>query len=729
MGKQVTSSQLTSQRTILGHPPGLYVLFLTQMWERFSYFGMLALLIIYLNKDLKLPSGEAANIFKWYTSLIYFTPLLGGYLADRWLGNKRAVVIGAILMAVGHFLMTFPNLTALYAALITLVVGCGLLTPPLTSQVGLLYAPHDVRRDAGYTLFYMGINLGAFASPLLCGWLVDNTRGRYHSGFALAGFGMALALVTYLVGLRWVVELNQGDDSTVGEPVNGQTSVQTPSEKPESESILSKDAPRWLAAVGGILGVGAPLFALTSWISWDTVLALELAALCAFVTAAISNSIRYQERDRVLAILLLAVFAILFWGGSGQSGNAINLWAEQNTNRYLTRATPELDIYPEANASDERPEESGAAPRWWDRWGNMFKMLPAKEAAGPQSWGDWWSSCWNPVPTAWFQSINPLLIFVLAPAMALLWTGLGRRGIRLSIPLKMAFGLGFMTLAFALMAGGAAGEAQSTSVPWRGATLPASLVVNARGQLCKSVDPANTPPYAAGRLYFDAIGKSIRMSGVLTDLMRDEIVGDTAPAEFASKVSELRERAQSAASGAPGWTVEQQFEHDLPGLDLRYAGLGKPAGNKDLHYNAATRTLTAKMELEEKDVRGLKVAAGDPDLRAALDELMKQSNAHRISPAWLLGFFFLATLGELCLSPIGLSMVSQLAPARFATLLMSVWLLTFSFGNFLAGALGEYWGTWAPVPYFVTVTVVLASGTAILLMLIRRIRALMHGAE
>src|SRR6185295_10893196 len=149
---------------------------------------------------------NASNYFKWYTSAVYFTPLLGGLLADRLLGNKRAVLIGAVLMAIGHFLMAIPTLTVLITALIFLVVGCGLLTPPLTTQVGLLYPPGDPRRDSAYTIFYMGINLGAFVSPLLCGWLAENTRGRFHSGFTVAGLGMVVALLTYLVGLRWIVE-------------------------------------------------------------------------------------------------------------------------------------------------------------------------------------------------------------------------------------------------------------------------------------------------------------------------------------------------------------------------------------------------------------------------------------------------------------------------------------------------------------------------------------------
>src|SRR5271157_2102703 len=190
----------SNQRTFLGHPLGLYVLFFTEMWERFSYYGMRALLVLYLVKYLKWSQENASGLYKWYTSLVYLTPLLGGFLADRYLGNKIAVIIGAILMAVGHFLTAFEPLAFFYSALGFLILGNGFFKPNMSTQVGRLYPPNDSRRDGAYTIFYMGINLGAFLSPLACGWLADNTMGGYHSGFTLAGIGMVAGLVIYLVG-------------------------------------------------------------------------------------------------------------------------------------------------------------------------------------------------------------------------------------------------------------------------------------------------------------------------------------------------------------------------------------------------------------------------------------------------------------------------------------------------------------------------------------------------
>src|SRR5437588_9037035 len=195
------------QRTFLGHPLGLYVLFFTEMWERFSYYGMRALLILYMVNYFKWSQKDASTYYKVYTSFVYVTPILGGYLADRYLGNRLAVIIGAILMAIGHFLMAFEEYPIFLSALIFLILGNGFFKPNMSTQVGRLYPVNDGRRDGAYTIFYMGINLGAFLAPLVCGWLAANTLGGYHSGFTAAGIGMVCGLVIYLLGQRWVHQL------------------------------------------------------------------------------------------------------------------------------------------------------------------------------------------------------------------------------------------------------------------------------------------------------------------------------------------------------------------------------------------------------------------------------------------------------------------------------------------------------------------------------------------
>lgn len=189
----------TSASTV-GHPPGVAILAITEVWERFSYYGMRALLVFYMTKQLLISQADSSTIYGTYTAAVWFTPFLGGIVADRFLGQHRAVIIGGSLMALGHFLMTFESF--FYIALTCIALGNGLFKPNVSTQVGDLYAPNDPRRDRGYSIFYVGINLGAFIAPLGCG-TVGELYG-WHWGFALAGIGMLLGLGVYIYGRRWL---------------------------------------------------------------------------------------------------------------------------------------------------------------------------------------------------------------------------------------------------------------------------------------------------------------------------------------------------------------------------------------------------------------------------------------------------------------------------------------------------------------------------------------------
>jgi POT family proton-dependent oligopeptide transporter len=180
------------------HPKGLYFLFSVEMWERFSYYGMRALLTLYMVKYLLFSTEKAGNIYGIYTGLVYLTPLIGGYLADRYLGQKKCILAGALLMMAGHFCMAIPDLPFFYTALGLLIVGNGLFKPNISTLVGKLYDDDDGKRDAGFTIFYMGINLGAFFSPLICGTLGEKVG--FHWGFAAAGVGMLIGALIYMWG-------------------------------------------------------------------------------------------------------------------------------------------------------------------------------------------------------------------------------------------------------------------------------------------------------------------------------------------------------------------------------------------------------------------------------------------------------------------------------------------------------------------------------------------------
>lgn len=193
----IARPDILDDRSLLGHPRGLGLLFVVEMWERFSYYGMRAFLVLYLVKALKWPDAHATSLYGTYTSLVYLTPLIGGYLADRVIGTRRSLVLGGAIIALGHFCLAFNGMTAFYLGLGLIIIGTGFFKSNAATMVGQLYRPGDSRRDAGFTIYYMGVNLGAFLGPLLCGLLAEKVG--WHWGFGAAGVGMVAGLATYLV--------------------------------------------------------------------------------------------------------------------------------------------------------------------------------------------------------------------------------------------------------------------------------------------------------------------------------------------------------------------------------------------------------------------------------------------------------------------------------------------------------------------------------------------------
>ena len=282
---QAAPAEVAQGRTILGHPAGLFVLFFTEMWERFSYYGMRSLLVLYMVDHLFLhpevgqkvlgfglvkggleaifgplePQPLSSQIYGLYTAFVYLTPFFGGMLADRVIGQRRAVILGGVLMAIGHFLMAVESL--FFLALLFLILGNGAFKPNISTQVGSLYPPGDPRRDRAFTIFYMGINLGAFFSPLVCGTL--GQRLGWHYGFAAAGVGMVAGLCLYLLGQR-----------TLAPDLLMRTAG-----RPHEKKPLTRD-----------------------------------------------------EWRRVWALVLLCALNIIFWGIYEQQGNTLQLWADRNTN-------------------------------------------------------------------------------------------------------------------------------------------------------------------------------------------------------------------------------------------------------------------------------------------------------------------------------------------------------------------------------------------------------------
>ena len=463
------------------HPKGLYLLFTTEMWERFSYYGMRAILSLYMLKALFYNTAFTSSVYGYYTGLVYLTPLIGGYISDRYWGNRKSIITGGVLMALGQFALAissylyvpqsvpmansffvFDSQTAFFLiGLFLLVMGNGFFKPNISTMVGLLYQEGDDKRDSAFTIFYMGINLGALIAPIIIGGFGDTGNPvNFMYGFLAAGCGMLLGLTIFILGKKKYLVDPEGN--AVGEK---------PIHKYDYEGC--KDEP-------------------LTWI----------------------------EKQRIMVIVILAFFGIFFWSAFEQAGVSLTFLAEQHVDRVVTSI-------------------------------NFV------------------------IPTAWFQSVNPLAILLFAPFFAGLWIYLKDRGREPSIPLKMAAGLCLLSVGFMILV-------------------------------------------------------------------------------FASKT---------------------------------------------LDGGAAT-----------------------------------------ISPLWLVGAYVLFTFGELCISPIGLSMVSKLSPAKFCCLMMGVWFLTSAFANILAGQLSTlYPDPSLPTPYllgipitsfssFFMIFVVMSVIAAIILLFIRkRLETMMHG--
>ncbi|MFQ3593966.1 MAG: peptide MFS transporter [Gemmataceae bacterium] len=729
-----------AQRTFLGHPLGLYVLFFTEMWERFSYYGMRALLILYMTQYFRWAQKDASTVYKVYTSFVYITPILGGFLADRYLGNRWAVIIGASLMAVGHFLMAFEEYPIFLAALIFLILGNGMFKPNMSTQVGRLYPTNDGRRDAAYTIFYMGINLGAFLAPLACGWLKDNTLGGFHAGFTMAGIGMVIGLVIYLVGQPLIVEID--DSKTPAAPK--ESSPTDPSDRPLTEAeaarmpsvlgSLSQVVPLLLCVLAVVLLVLAPAYfvyntglsaqALRQGIGsgpfWDALM-IAIGGVCMALVAFVCAQVQNALRDRVVAILILGVFVMFFWAAFEQAGNVLNLWAENNTNRYLWKPMQPLAVYPEVHAeapgadNDERPGQQSL----WQRFSTMFVLKPAREGVEQRSWEQFFDGFFNPISTESFQSINALAIFLIAPVFAYMWIFLDHRNMQPSIPLKMFFGLLLMALSVSVMIGAARQEDRLSRVPWDG-PLPAGLQVQ-NEQIGRNNDQGHFEPFHAGRLRL--VNGELQVNGVLPLTERDLILGATAPQGFKDTLKQLVEKSKELTKQNP--SVSATLVELPPGFDFPFAGL-KPS---EARWNPETRTLTVYSELRTREQIGLLVAAAEPNFRNALNALYVKSGDARVSGWWLFWSYILATLGELCLSPVGLSMVNKLAPRDYSTMLMGVWMLTSAFGNFAAGAAGEYWGSYPPDTFFLWLTGIVSGAALVLLLVVRLLVGTMHGVK
>lgn len=493
-----TTQRIGSELGFAGQPAGLSALFFTELWERFSYYGMRALLVLFMvaapeNGGLGFSTVDAAVIYGNYTMAVYMLSIPGGIIADRRLGANRAVLLGGMIIALGHFTLAIPAVWSFYVGLLLVAVGTGLFKPSISTLVGGLYARDDERRDAGFSLFYMGINIGAFFAPLVTGFLAQsdpfkswlasmglNPAISWHFGFAAAGVGMAIAMIIYAA--------RRGRFAEIAGP------------RPEPQQN------DWRVIALAIAGTAVLMALLTAsdWEGWTWLRPLVLAVpLAAIIVFAFQDGV---DAQRLAAIFVFFIAAMMFWAIFEQAGLTIALFADQ---------------------------------------------LTQNEIAGVN------------FPSAWFQSLNPLFVILLAPLFAALWLRMGAS--QPSSPVKFALGLGFLALSFALM-------------------VPAA-------------------------------------------------------------------------------------------------------------------TLTA---------------------------------AGKVSPLWLVGLFFLQTVGEMLLSPVGLSTMTKLAPVRAVGLVLGIWFLGAAFGNKLASVLGSGFNATDPAglaQFFTQQAVLVAVCAALMLLATPWLKRLMGGVR
>jgi POT family proton-dependent oligopeptide transporter len=410
-----------------GHPPGLFLLFLVEMWERFSYYGMRAILVLYLIHSVSDPQnpgrgwteGRANYLYGWYVGLAYLAPIVGGWLADRFLGTHRSMVVGSLLITLGHLVLGLSGvgelassdlgLSVFVGGLALIVLGTGYFKPCVSVMVGQLYAPDDPRRDGAFTIFYMGINLGAGLCPLVCGTLGEKVG--WHWGFGAAAVGMTAGLLTYLLGRPRYL-------AGIGAPPAGASAL-------------------WPPLLFGLSLAGAVGFA---WLYHHYDLSrieevlgnqVVLSALGLGVSLLIIAFLAWQrpgERGPVASIFLFMLFNAVFWIAFEQAGSTLNVFTERCTQRQLFG---------------------------WE------------------------------IPASWFQSINAWEILLLAPVFAALWTALGRRGLDPVQPIKIALGLLFVGLGY-VFAVAAARLFDTTGMKVSMFWLVALYTLHTIGELCLS---------------------------------------------------------------------------------------------------------------------------------------------------------------------------------------------------------------------------------------------------
>lgn len=440
-----------------GHPRGLSPLFFTEMWERFSFYGMRAILILFMTAavtegGLGFETSKAGLILGTYAAGVYLMAVPGGWLADKFIGLRRAVLYGGIIIMIGHILLALPSTTTFYIGLVCVVLGTGLLKPNVSAMVGGLYTPADLRRDAGFSIFYVGINLGGMIAPLIVGWLAQSPAWKetlasfglspessWHWGFGAAAVGMFFGIIWYLAGWKHLgdVGMSPAKPASDNEARGNRLTLWI-----VTIAVLLLVGGGWLLTNAGLLHITPEGFSKV----FGTVLALSPLVL--FPLMYFTGNYTAQEKKQLIVIMVLFFGATVFWSVFEQAASTLNLFADRNTDLTITLPFALL-----VSAALAIP--GFLVIRW-------FLSLPAK-TLGAKAFlvlilgavglvvGYMLTHIGQPFQSSQYQSLNSMFIVAIAPLFAALWFGLGARNREPSSPAKFAIGLFFVAAGFAIL--------------------------------------------------------------------------------------------------------------------------------------------------------------------------------------------------------------------------------------------------------------------------------------
>jgi POT family proton-dependent oligopeptide transporter len=728
---------------VFGHPTGLFMLFFAEMWERFSYYGMRALLLFYMIKGfLGFNDQKAYAVYGAYTALVYATPFIGGMLADRFFGARRAVILGGILMAAGHLTMTLENQTAFFVALALLICGNGFFKPNISTIVGSLYPKGSGMKDAGFTLFYMGINLGAAMSPVICGY-VGETYG-WHYGFGLATGGMLLGVIVFVAPIRLsqILILVGALSTAIAMPFFQDTWLQlavriflglalavaglaaafalgkgglpkdagAPSDpeahKKKIGGILRAD---WALYLGVALSI--PFFALlvsrNQYAGWALTITGVLAI--GYLLYGMFQSTRI-ERERMYVVLILMFFSMLFWAFFEQAGSSVSNFTDRNIDRVsearqikasevgktltfripIVTKDPALAKLPVLSQEQLGYTNGGSlfSLTYLDKMRGTQKKIAKAQAAVKQAGQDAKTTAKNKAElAALLKKMRQLKRFRLAgkqTRLALLTAILAnapetgkpndaqRKALRLAhkAAIKGVF---------------KKPEARKAFLD-KGTIQPAKV-----GALKKAIGPNAVTLIIAGELAKDAYQAYRKKLTKEANQLRKAIKG-------IQQNSALLTSNTKAAVGMYYWKV------DKSNVGMGVGGSAIPASEFQatnpifilifgLFFTALWSFLRVR-NLEPSTP--IKFALGILQLGLGFGALWygaQHADARgMVAMSWLLLGYLLHTTGELCLSPVGLSMVTKLSPARLVSTVMGAWFLATAFSNYLASMIAALTG-------------------------------------